>query len=100
MQEINNFLEYLQIYKKHSNNTINSYQIDILEFYKFNHSKININKEVVNNYLSYLYENNLNGWEIQKRLHTPLETCRFCTHDVSFDWNISHSPFSKDDWCV
>lgn len=47
-----------------------------------------------------LYEKNLNGWEIQKRLTTPMESCRYCSHDVPFDWEMSHAPFSKDDWCI
>lgn len=47
-----------------------------------------------------LYEAGLNGWEIQKRLITPMETCRFCSPDVPFDWEISKPPFSKTDWCV
>lgn len=47
-----------------------------------------------------LYEPDLDGWKIQKRLTTPMESCRYCTHDVSFDWEPSRAPFSKEDWCV
>lgn len=47
-----------------------------------------------------LYEDQLDGWEIQRRLITPMESCRYCSHDIPFDWAPSHKPFSKEDWCV
>lgn len=47
-----------------------------------------------------LYEPGLTGWEIQKRLITPMESCRYCSADVPFDWAMSKAPYSKDDWCV
>lgn len=47
-----------------------------------------------------LYEENLTGWEIQRRLITPMNSCRYCSYDVPFDWAPSQPPFSKDDWCV
>lgn len=47
-----------------------------------------------------LYEKGLDGWEIQKRLTTPMDSCRYCTYDESFDWAASKAPYSKDDWCV
>ena len=47
-----------------------------------------------------LYEPGLTGWEIQKRLITPMESCRYCSADVPFDWAMSKAPYSKDDWCI
>lgn len=47
-----------------------------------------------------LYEEGLDGWEIQNRLITPLESCRFCAPDIPFDWEVSGHPFQKEDWCV
>lgn len=47
-----------------------------------------------------LYEPELTGHEIQKRLITPMNTCRYCSKDVEFEWEISSSPFQKDDWCI
>lgn len=47
-----------------------------------------------------LYEPGLDGWEIQKRLITPMESCRYCSVDVPFDWAISKEPYTKNDWCV
>lgn len=68
MREINNFLEYLQVIKKHSDNTINSYQKDLLEFYKFNYEKIKISKETVNNYLNWLFEREQSKSTISRKL--------------------------------
>lgn len=68
MSEINNFLEYLQVIKKHSHNTLNSYQIDICEFYEYNKCQIAITKETINNYLNYLYEKNQKKSTIARKL--------------------------------
>lgn len=68
MSQINEFLEYLQIIKKHSVNTITSYQKDLLEFYEFNRHNIKINKEDVTNYLNWLYERNQSKNTIARKL--------------------------------
>lgn len=68
MSEINNFLEYLHVIKKHSDNTVNSYRIDICEFYEYNKNNLIINKETVNNYLNYLYEKNQEKSTIARKL--------------------------------
>lgn len=47
-----------------------------------------------------LYEAGLDGWKIQKRLITPMDSCRYCANDVPFEWEPSYAPFSKEDWCV
>ncbi len=47
-----------------------------------------------------LYEPNLTGHELQKRLIAPMELCRFCSKDVDFPWEISSPPYKKEDWCV
>ena len=39
MKYIDEFLEYLLVIKKHSENTIKNYQVDLLEFYKFTKGK-------------------------------------------------------------
>lgn len=68
MVEINNFLEYLQVIKKHSDNTINSYKKDLLEFYSFNQEKIKISKEIVNNYLNWLFEREQSKSTVSRKL--------------------------------
>lgn len=47
-----------------------------------------------------LYDTNLTGWDIQRKLTSPMDSCRYCTFDESFDWAVSKAPYSKDDWCV
>lgn len=47
-----------------------------------------------------LYETGLDGWKIQKRLITPMNSCRYCANDVPFEWEPSYAPFSKEDWCI
>ena len=53
----------------HSGNTINSYKIDLLEFKEFNNDNlINIDKNVVNKYLYYLYDKNVSKRTIARKL--------------------------------
>lgn len=47
-----------------------------------------------------LYEPGLDGWEIQKRLITPMNSCRYCSADVPFGWAASKAPYDSNDWCV
>ncbi len=68
MQEIDKFIEYLKVIKKHSDNTIISYKNDILEFYNFNNKQINIDKQIVTNYLTKLYEDNIAKTSIGRKL--------------------------------
>jgi len=68
MFEINNFLEYLQVIKKHSKNTIISYRKDLLEFFEYNNKTLNISKETVNSYLNNLYVRNQCKSTISRKL--------------------------------
>lgn len=68
MSEINNFFEYLQVIKKHSENTISSYQKDLLEFLEFNKNNLKITKDTVTNYLNWLYERNQSKNTIARKL--------------------------------
>lgn len=47
-----------------------------------------------------IYGEEIDGWKLLKYLNTPMETCRYCTDDVLFEWDTSKAPFCKDDWCV
>lgn len=47
-----------------------------------------------------LYDPDMNGWEVARRLFMPMESCRYCTDDVSFQWEIARPPFRKEDWCA
>lgn len=69
MKYLSEFLEYLKVVKKHSNNTIINYQVDILEFNDFMKGKIlGISKEDVNDYLNYMYEMNASKSTISRKL--------------------------------
>ena len=69
MNYIDNFLEYLKVVKKHSDNTIRNYRIDLLEFYSFINGKLlNIDKDDINNYLNKLYESKVSKNTIARKL--------------------------------
>lgn len=68
IQEVEEFLEYLKVIKKHSENTISSYKKDILEFYNLNNNSINISKDIVNNYLNNEYNKNSSKSTISRKL--------------------------------
>lgn len=68
MKYVDQFLEYLLVVKKHADNTIINYRVDLLEFLKFTDGNINIDKNDVNNYLKYLYDNNNSKSSIARRL--------------------------------
>ena len=69
MNFIEEFLEYLKINKKYSENTILSYKDDILEYYDVvNKNIINVNEDKVRIYLTYLYDKKLNRNSISRKL--------------------------------
>lgn len=69
MLEIEQFLQYLKVIKKHSNNTITNYQVDLMDFYNFTEGKIlEINKDTINKYLMNLYQKNYHKTSISRRL--------------------------------
>ena len=69
MNYILDFLEYLYVIKKHSENTINSYRIDLLDFLNYtNEDILNIDKDIVSGYMQYLYDNNISKSTISRKL--------------------------------
>ena len=69
MKYIDEFLEYLLVIKKHSDNTIINYRVDILEFNEFmNNNLLNITKDDINDYLKYLFDNNVSKSSISRKL--------------------------------
>lgn len=69
MKYIDEFLEYLLVIKKHSENTIINYQVDLLEFSEFMNGKyLHINKDDVNRYLKQLYDNKVSKNSISRKL--------------------------------
>ena len=68
MQHVDNFLEYLSVIKKHSDNTIINYKNDLMEFMEFTNNKLDITKDDVNDYLKKLYEENMTKSSISRKL--------------------------------
>ena len=59
MKYIDDFLEYLSVIKKHSQNTITNYRVDLTEYMDYVNSDIDIDKDKVNSYLKHLYDSNV-----------------------------------------
>jgi len=69
MKYIEEFLEYLDVIKKHSEHTIINYQNDLMDFLEFNNDNVlNIDKDIVNKYMQYLYDKNVSRATISRRL--------------------------------
>ena len=72
MKYIDKYLEYLKVVRKYSEMTINSYREDLIEYNEFlgnNFTNItNIDKNIINKYLKYLYERELNKNSISRKL--------------------------------
>ena len=69
MKYIDEFIEYLQVVKKHSENTIINYRVDLSEFNEYmNNNLLKITKDDVFNYLKHLYDNNISKSSISRKL--------------------------------
>ena len=69
MNYIDKFLEYLKSVKKHSDNTIISYQDDLKELASvLNNNIIDLNEEDIKKYLNYLYDKSYNKNTISRKL--------------------------------
>lgn len=69
MNYIDEFLEYLKVIKKHSDNTVRNYKIDIDEFSIYMDGKIlKIGKDDINGYLNKLYDNKVSKSTISRKL--------------------------------
>ena len=69
MKYIDEFLEYIDVIKKHSKHTINNYKIDLIDFYEFNNQKLlNINRDIVNKYMQYLFDKKVSKSTISRKL--------------------------------
>ena len=72
MKYIDEYLEYLKVERKYSNKTIKSYYDDLIEYHEFLGDNfvniINIDSDVVNSYMKYLYERNITKNSISRKL--------------------------------
>ena len=69
MKYIDEFLEYLLIVKKHSDNTITNYRVDLMEFLDFYGDKLDkVSKNDVFDYLKKMYDDNISKSSIARKL--------------------------------
>lgn len=69
MNYILDFLEYLKVNKKYSDNTISSYKEDLIQYYDIlDKDVINVSEDGVRKYLSYLYDKKLNRNSVSRKL--------------------------------
>lgn len=68
MRYIDNFLEYLYVIRKHSENTIINYRVDLCEFLEFTQGRVSIDKDTVNKYLKLLYDKGESKSTISRKL--------------------------------
>ena len=72
MKYIDKYLEYLRVIKHYSDKTIESYYDDLIEYNEFLGNEFttikDINREIVDEYLKYLYERELNKNSICRKL--------------------------------
>ena len=69
MNYIDEFLEYLVVVKKHSDNTIVNYRNDLLEFYEYTGDNLtSVDKDMVFDYLKHLYDEGISKTSIARKL--------------------------------
>lgn len=99
MDNINQFLEYLVVIKKYSENTIISYKNDLIELFDFCKERkinyLNINKKEVNSYLEYLYNKNIDKNTISRKLSSLRSYYNYLLNSeiISYNYfNLIHNP--------
>ena len=68
MKDIEEYLKYLKILKKHSDYTIDSYRNDLVELYQFKNDLLHFIEKDKDEYLEYLYHRGLNRNSISRKL--------------------------------
>jgi len=95
MKYIDNYLEYLRIVRKYSDKTVQSYYDDLVEYNEFLgnafSSVIEIDKELANEYMKYLYEKNLNKNSICRKLSSVRGLYNYLVREEIISDNIFNS---------
>ena len=95
MKYIDKYLEYLRKIKKYSDKTTESYKNDLIEYNEFlgnNFTTIlKVDKEIVNKYLKYLYERELNKNSICRKLSSVRGLYNYLVREEIIDSNIFSS---------
>ena len=68
MKEIEEFLKYLKILRKHSDYTIINYKDDLMELYHFKNDLLHFNEVDRDAYLEYLYDRHLSRNSVSRKL--------------------------------
>ena len=94
-EAIKDFLRYLLIDKNYSNNTINSYKLDLEKFCKFlNNINVNsIKTEDLKEYIKYLNDNSLNDKSISRSISCLKSFYKYLLIEKIVENNISDSLF-------
>ena len=91
MKYIDKYLEYLEKIKKYSDKTTESYKNDLIEYNEFlgnNFTTIlKVDKEIVNKYLKYLYERELNKNSICRKLSSVRGLYNYLVREEIIDRN-------------
>lgn len=95
MKYIDNYLEYLRVVRKYSEKTCESYRNDLIEYNEFLGNNfvniVNINKDIVNKYLKFLYERNLNKNSICRKLSSVRGLYNYLVREEILDSNLFNS---------
>ena len=89
MKYIDKYLEYLKVERKYSNKTILSYKDDLIEYNEFlgnNFTNIlNIDMNIVNNYMKYLYDRKITKSSISRKLSSIRGLYNYLVKDEELD---------------
>ncbi len=88
-KELNEFINYLRVEKRLSENTINSYKLDILKFYNFFNNKIiNLSENDISKYIKYLNENQNEATSINRNITSLKQFYKFLVKSNIYKNNI------------
>ncbi len=86
MKEIEEFLKYLKIIKKHSEYTLISYQKDLLELYEFKNDLLHFNEKDRDGYLEYLYKRGFSRNSVSRKL-SSIRSFYHYLEEEGYVWN-------------
>ena len=88
MKEIEEYLKYIKILKKHSNYTIENYKKDLIDLYHFKEDLLHITETDRDNYLEYLYHKKLNRNTISRKLSSIRSFYHYLEEEQKIKKNI------------
>ena len=92
MKDINDFLDYLLIDKKYSDNTIESYKNDLYKFYDFlKKDMTNVTENDINNYLMSLKKNGSNERSIRRNISALHSLFKFLLIEKKVKHNVTEN---------